>query len=255
MKIALSIAGFDPSCGAGVQADIKTFSSLGIYGVSVLTAITIQNTQEVERVYGVSAEIVRRQIECILKDFSILGVKIGMLYTPENIKVVSDILKEYSLRNIVLDPVVMSSSGTSLLLDGGLEEMKERLLPMVDLITPNLREASLLSGEDVKDIGQMEWAARKISRLGVRMVVVTGGHIGGRDVPDVFFDGRRCHRLFSSRIEGRDPHGTGCAYSSSIVALRCRGMGWLDAVARAKDFVARAISKSFKPGQGAFVLC
>ncbi len=254
MKIALSIAGLDPSAGAGILADIKTFSSLGIYGTSVITAITIQNTKGVEGIWPVPSMVLRQELECLLRDFSFSGVKLGMLYTPENVEVVSEVIKEYNLPNIVLDPIIASSSGRALLKEDALDKIKEKLLPLVDVITPNLLEASVLWGKEIRDIVDMERAAQSIYEFGVKGVVITGGHLKGKEVMDVFFDGVKCHR-FSSVREERDPHGTGCVFSSALLALRCREVQWLEAIERAKSFVCRAISKSFKPAQGAFVLC
>ncbi len=255
MRAALSIAGFDPCAGAGVLADIKTFFSLGVYGISVASSMTIQNTCGVYGVYPLSPLLIKEQLTCLLRDLSICGVKVGMLYGKEQVEAVVEVIRGFALEGVVVDPVFYSSSGVELLTREALEIMKKELLPLAEVVTPNLKEASILLDKEIRDISEMRIAAREIYNLGCKRVLIKGGHLLDNNATDIYFDGNYYREISMPRILNRDPHGTGCMYSSAIVAYWCKGEDWIDAIFRAKEFVHNAILRSFKPGQGAFILC
>jgi len=252
---ALSIAGSDPSGGAGVQADLRTFTAIGVFGMAVVTALTAQNTSGIRSVDPVGSAIVCRQLDAVLEDVRPDAVKIGMLSSSENAHAVADVLSERETGPIVLDPVIRASSGTSLLSDEGiLAGLFDRLLPMASLVTPNLEEASLLTGDRVSTLEDMERAARVIHRQGSRHVLVTGGHLAGERTVDVFFDGSRIRHLAESRIPGPSPHGTGCVLSSAIAAHLALGESVESATEHGVAFVRMAIRRAGAIGSGSPVL-
>ena len=246
---ALTIAGSDPSGGAGIQADLKTFSSLGVYGMSVVAALTAQNTQGVRDVMHVPADFVGLQLDAVLTDIPPGAVKTGMLGTAAVVDIVSHKIRRHGVTHLVVDPVMVSSSGVHLLEHSGEDMLKRALLPLALLVTPNLSEASVLTGIEVKDLQGMEEAARRLHRMGARNVLIKGGHLEG-DAVDVFFDGSRIQKLSSPRASTRDLHGTGCVLSAAITAWLASGVPLYDAVERAKRYVTEAIENSLRLGKG-----
>jgi hydroxymethylpyrimidine/phosphomethylpyrimidine kinase len=248
MKTALTIAGSDPTGGAGLQADLRVFRAFGVHGLSAPSALTAQNTTGVRDILPVEGDFFLRQLETLLEDIRPDAVKTGMLYSMRVAEIVSDAIKKYSLRNLVLDPVTVSSTGRSLVEDGVLDVIRQRLFPLSRVITPNIYEASLYSGVNIEGIKDMEEAAAKLRGMGAEVVIITGGHLEGITV-DLYSDGSGFRRMESEKIEG-DYHGTGCAFSSAIAALLATGHIPLDAAKKAKDFVQNAIRKAYHPGRG-----
>jgi len=246
---ALSIAGSDPSGGAGIQADLKTFAKLDVYGMSVVTALTAQNTQGIRDVFAVPGEFVGLQLDAVFADVSPEAVKTGMLGTAAVVDVVAQRIRKNGVRRLVVDPVLVSSSGTHLLEHAGEDLLKRVLLPLAFLLTPNLAEASVLTGIEVKNPETMQEAARRLHRMGARNVLVKGGHLEG-DAIDVFYDGVEMECLSSKRISTSDLHGTGCVLSSAITANLARGLALREAVVQAKEFVTAAIRNSLRLGKG-----
>ncbi len=251
-SIALTIAGSDPSGGAGLQADLKVFKMLGVHGLSAAAALTAQNTKAVTGLSAVGADFLRQQIESLLSDMTPHALKTGMLFSAENIRVVAESVKAHSLQNLVVDPVSISSSGTSLLEEGGLDLLKDLLFPLAAVITPNIYEASVLSGLPVENLEQMEEAAQKLRQMGPQAVIVTGGHLEDEAV-DIFHDGKVTIRLEGKKLPGTF-HGTGCVFSSALAAHLARGETVERASLEAKRFVEEAIAGVFYPGGGMGVL-
>lgn len=249
MPTALTIAGSDSGAGAGIQADLKTFSALGVYGTTVITAITAQNTLGVQAVEVVAPEMVRKQLEAVLADMGADAVKIGMLGSAGNIGIIAGMLRHYQARNIVLDPVLASTSGVSLLPREALHDLVETLLPVAHLVTPNLSEAELLTGTPVAGVADMKRAAIKLHQMGSGMVLLKGGHLTGAPV-DVFYNGADFHLLEGERIATANTHGTGCTLSSAIAACLAKGLDPLSAVRAAKEYISAAIRHSLKIGKG-----
>jgi hydroxymethylpyrimidine/phosphomethylpyrimidine kinase len=246
---ALSIAGSDPSGGAGIQADLKTFASLNVYGMGVIAALTAQNTQGVRDVMHVSADFVGLQLDAVMTDIVPAAVKTGMLGTAAVVDVVAHKIRRHGVTNLIVDPVMVSSSGTHLLEHTGEEMLKRTLLPLALIVTPNLAEASVLTGTDVRDTQTMEEAARRLHRMGARHVLVKGGHLEGKAV-DIFYDGSRIEKLSSPRIPTTNLHGTGCVLSAAMTAFVALGLPLYDAIVRAKDFVTEAIRTGLRLGKG-----
>jgi hydroxymethylpyrimidine/phosphomethylpyrimidine kinase len=245
----LTIAGSDPSGGAGIQADLKTFSALNVYGMAVIASLTAQNTTGVRGVMAVPADFVRSQLDAVLSDIPSGAVKTGMLGNADVVDAVAEKLREYGVSHVVVDPVMVSSSGTRLLEVAGVERLTRALLPLAELITPNLAEASVLAGIDVRNIAEMEEAARRIHQMGARNVLVKGGHLDGEAI-DVFFDGNTSVPLKSGRIPTQDLHGTGCVLSAAIAGNLALGHSLPESVALAKAFVTTAIRRSLRLGKG-----
>lgn len=246
----LTIAGLDPSGGAGIAADLNTIAAYRHHGAAVVTSITVQNTISVQAIYDLPSELVAQQVEAIHSDLGIQAVKIGMLGTAGTVSRVASLVESLKLPNVVLDPVFCSSSGTQLLGKKGIEVLCEKLLPLVSVVTPNMEEAAVLSGLRVTDIGSMKEAARKIQALGARYTVVTGGHLGSRAI-DVLYDGERFALFDAMRIPSPGTHGTGCTFSTAIACQLARGTPLADAVGGAKRYVSRAIRKAGRIGRGA----
>lgn len=248
----LTIAGSDCGGGAGIQADLKTFAANGCYGMSVITALTAQNTRGVFGIQPVPVDFVARQIDAVLSDLGSDAVKIGMLYSPELIETVALKLGEYGVAHVVLDPVMVAQSGDKLLQDEAIAALKSRLIPMAELITPNLPEAEVLLGHEVANWAEMEAAARALEELGCRNVLVKGGHLTGPNSDDCLHLGRerRTVRLAGERIDTRNNHGTGCTLSSAIAAHLAWGEDIESAVRHAKEYVAHAIRAGADYGLG-----
>lgn len=238
----LTIAGSDSGGGAGIQADLKTFSALGGYGMSVITALTAQNTVGVEAIYGVPADFVAKQIDAVVTDIGVDAVKIGMLANADIIEAVADRLKAHQLHPVVLDPVMTAKSGDRLLQESAIDALRTRLLPLASVITPNLPEASLLLGRAIHSRSEMEQAAHALQALGAKNVLVKGGHLNEAVSADCLLteSGER-HWLEAPRIATKNTHGTGCTLSSAIAAYLGKGLSVVDAVKLAKAYLTGAI--------------
>lgn len=259
MQTVLSIAGFDPSGGAGVLADIKTFAAFGCFGVAAITALTAQNTSGVYGVYHQAAEVVRAQLAPLVTDFPIAAVKLGMLPTQVIVEVVAEMIERHALPNVVVDPVLRSSSGYDLMDEAALATLRDRLLPHARVITPNLAEAARLAGMEVNDLESMKRAARRIHGLcrarannssAPCAVLVKGGHLPD-EATDVLDDGHEVQIFRAPKLVTRNTHGTGCTLSSAITALLARGVGVPEAVARAKAYLNAALRAAPNLGRGA----
>lgn len=250
MYKALTIAGSDSGGGAGIQADLKTFMAHGVYGASVITAITVQNTLGVRAFEALSPGLVAGQIEAVLDDIGADAIKTGMLASTEVVDVVVETLSRYEVSNLVVDPVMVAQSGDSLLAIEAVNAIRERLLPMALLITPNLPEAGVLLNRPVEQKQDMQDAARDLHALGPRFVLLKGGHLLG-DVVDVLYDGTSFHTFCSPRIPTPHTHGTGCTYASAITALLARGIPMEQSVSQAYNYVLEAIKYAQAIGRGA----
>lgn len=245
--IALTIAGSDSSGGAGIQADLKTFSALNAYGASVITALTAQNTQTVSSIHAVPIDFIRQQINTTCEDLDVCAVKIGMLGHPDVIKTVAEGIQANQLNNVILDPVMVSKSGDKLLLDEAVDALKTILLPIADLITPNLAEASVLTGlPQATNKQDMQTMADAILDLGAQAVMIKGGHLTGSDSGDLVTDGTHTHWLPAKRIHTQNTHGTGCTLSSAIAAGLANNLDLMVAVKQAKEYIGRAIASADK---------
>lgn len=243
--IALTIAGSDSGGGAGIQADLKTFSALGVFGTSVIAALTAQNTREVRAIHDVPADFIADQLNTVLDDIRIDAIKIGMLSRPETITTIASILRERELGNIVLDPVMVAKSGDKLLADESVDALRQELLPLATLITPNLPEAAvLLDSDEATDAEQMRVQAQQLLDLGPKAVLVKGGHLAessSTDSADLLFSAEKAQWLPAKRIATANTHGTGCTLSSAIAAGLARGLNVTDAVTEAKAYITAAI--------------
>ncbi len=246
--ILLSIAGFDPSCGAGTVADLKTFAAHGCYGVAAITSLTVQNTQGVEAVHNTPTAELRGQLDILVKDCDIAAVKIGMLGNRGNAVVVAEFLDAHKFAIVVHDPVMKSSSGTELLDAGGVKYLMAELLKRASVFTPNVPEAEALTGLEIKDLASMEVAARKLVEMGARAVIVKGGHMD-RAV-DVVFDGNEMVQLGGDTVKIESTHGTGCTFASALTAQLAAGRGLIEAATLAKAYVTKAIEKGYAVGKG-----
>ena len=251
--VALSIAGSDSGAGAGIQADLKTFSALGVYGCTAITAITAQNTREVTSIFGLPDEIIRKQIRSIMSDIPPDAIKIGMVHSKEIVQSIYDSLMPTKIP-IVLDPIFAAGSGSKLLLDNAFESFVSELVPIATLITPNLMEAEKLAGVKIKSEGDAIEAARKIKKLGVENVIIKGGHSNTNNVIDILLHGnKRVYKLANTRIAVKESHGSGCNFSASITALLARGFQIVDACKIANQYVHKSIGNALKLGKGLVV--
>ena len=246
--ILLSIAGFDPSCGAGTGADLKTFAAHGCYGVAAITSLTVQNTQGVETVHNTPSAELRAQLEALAKDCDIAAVKIGMLGNRGNAASVGEFLDAHRYPHVVLDPIMKSSSGTELLDSGGIKYLATELLKRATVITPNIPEAEVLTGLTIKDVPGMEAAARKLVEMGAHAVIVKGGHMERAN--DVLFDGKEVFQLVGDRAKEDTLHGTGCTFASAFTAQLAAGRPLFEAATLAKAYVTKAIEKGYAIGKG-----
>ena len=246
---ALTIAGSDSGGGAGIQADLKTFAALGVYGMSVVTALTAQNTREVLAVVEPPPEMVRAQIDAVMSDIDADAVKTGMLSSAEIVAEVAAGIERYDMQNVVVDPVMVAKSGDRLLREDAVDAVIEHLLPITFIVTPNIPEAEVLAGRTIRTDADMIEAARAIHARGARIVVVKGGHREG-DAVDIVFDGANVERLSSPRVETRNTHGTGCTFSAAIAARLAAGREALDAISDAKTYLYGALLNSYEVGAG-----
>jgi hydroxymethylpyrimidine/phosphomethylpyrimidine kinase len=249
VKIALTIAGSDPSGGAGIQADLKTFSRLRVYGMAVIAALTAQNTLGVTDVAEIAPDFLERQLDAVLSDITPDATKTGMLLTAPATEVVARKIHQYRIRNVVVDPVMVSTSGATLLSPEAVNTIRRVLLPLAHLVTPNLDEARVLTGKPIDNFEDMEEAALQIHGMGVSNVLIKGGHAEGSEITDLFFDGNDFAQLRCTRIEART-HGTGCVLSAAIAAHLALGRTTLEAVRLGKDFITEAIRNGLAIGRG-----
>lgn len=248
---ALTIAGSDSGGGAGIQADLKTFTALKVYGMSVITSLTAQNTTGVLEIQNLPPSFVSLQLKAVCQDIGVDAVKTGMLSRREIIEAVVEGIKKWKIPRLVVDPVLLSKSGEALLQEEAIEPLTKLLLPLSEIVTPNIPEAELLSGVTIKGKEGMKEAAKKIKDLGPSNVLVKGGHLkDSTSVLDLFWDGRSFGELVGERINTRNTHGTGCTYSAAITAYLARGEEILEAVRKAREFVRGAIRRSFPLGEG-----
>jgi hydroxymethylpyrimidine/phosphomethylpyrimidine kinase len=266
MRTVLTIAGSDPSGGAGIQADLKTLAALRLYGVSAITAVTVQSTKGVEDTASLSSDLVTAQIEAIAGDIAVHATKIGMLGTAAIVEAVVAAIEELELPLVVVDPVLVSTSGARLLDDEGVRALCVQLLPHARVVTPNIPEAEALSGLAIASADAVRDAARRIHKMGAAAVIITGGHaswrheerseVGGRgsEVVDLLFDGHAFHELRVARVDGPPVHGTGCTFASAVAAGLAVGLELPDAAARAQQYVAGAIAHPLAIGHGRAVL-
>ena len=245
LPIALTIAGSDSGGGAGIQADLKTFASLGVHGTSAITCITAQNPRRVLGIQACRPGIVRQQIEAVCAELPPAAVKTGMLYSAEIIRVVTVFFQRGKRPPLIVDPVMISTSGARLLKPAAIECLLNELLPLAELVTPNLPEAEVLVNRKLRSVEELRWAAKEIHRRFGCAALVKGGHLGSaKEAADIFFDGRNEWLLTAPFIKGVNTHGTGCTYSAAIAGYRARGCPLNQAVARAKDYVTQAIAQS-----------
>lgn len=249
IRRVLSIAGSDPSAGAGTQLDLKIFQRLGVYGMTVITAVTAQNTQGVQKIEKVAPRIIAAQIDSVVRDIGVDACKVGMLYSPTAVDVVAERIHRREIPQVVLDPMIAAKDGTRLMLNPGIRRMKRFLIPKALVVTPNVPEAEIFSGMSIVGLDDLKQAAAIIHAMGCRYVLVKGGHLEGEPV-DLLFDGESYLEFPGTRIEGTPVHGTGCALSSAITARIALGDSVPDAVKFAKDFVAGLIEGALKLGKG-----
>jgi hydroxymethylpyrimidine/phosphomethylpyrimidine kinase len=246
---ALTIAGSDSGAGAGIQADLKTFSALGVYGSTVITAITAQNTLGVTAVHEIPTEIIAAQLDAVMSDIGAQAAKTGMLSSAEIIQTVAEGVRRHGIEKLVVDPVMVAKSGDRLLREDAVEALRQILLPLALVVTPNAPEAEVLAGRAVRSETDMVEAARAIHALGPRYVVVKGGHLSG-DAVDILFDGRSVERFALPRVPTRHTHGTGCTFSAAIAAYLARGEEVPSAVWHAKQYLHEALRQAYPIGAG-----
>ena len=248
---ALSIAGSDSGGGAGIQADLKTFTAFRVFGMSVVTAITAQNTKTVLGIENISPRIVELQIDAVINDIGVDAVKIGMLSTREIVLSVSEKIAEHNIENVVLDPVMLTSSGDSLLEQDAKESLVNELLPKSYVLTPNIPEAEALADMKIRSVDDMKRASEIIKRLGPENVLIKGGHLdNASEALDILYDGKSFHEFKTKRFLTKNTHGTGCTYSAAICAGLAKGSSIMESVREAKNYIGMAIENSFDVGAG-----
>ncbi|MEQ7050990.1 bifunctional hydroxymethylpyrimidine kinase/phosphomethylpyrimidine kinase [Paenibacillaceae sp. P-4] len=248
---ALTIAGSDSGGGAGIQADIKTFQELNVFGMSAITAVTVQNTLGVHGVYPLAPEAVSEQMNVVVEDIGVDAVKTGMLFSAGIIETVANRIEAFGLNNVVVDPVMIAKGGAELLQQDAIEAMKNRLLPLALIVTPNIPEAEALAGMKIVSLQDRRDAAMRIAEYGAKMVVVKGGHAMTTELAvDLFYDGARFTLLEDRRITTKHTHGTGCTYSAAIAAELAKGAAPRDAVRTARHYIQAAIEESLGLGGG-----
>jgi hydroxymethylpyrimidine/phosphomethylpyrimidine kinase len=250
LPVALTIAGSDSGGGAGIQADLKTFAALGVHGTSALTAITAQNTLGVTEIMELPTVLVNAQIEAVMSDIGARAAKTGMLSSAEIIEVVVSAIKRFDITNLVVDPVMVAKGGARLLRDDAVDALRRLLLPLATVVTPNLPEAEVLLGRQIRTLDDRRQAARELVALGARAAVVKGGHTDEDLAIDHYFDGSDLVELQSPRIATTNTHGSGCVFSAAIAADLAKGSDSLAAVHLAKEFITGAIEASLEVGRG-----
>jgi hydroxymethylpyrimidine/phosphomethylpyrimidine kinase len=251
IRRALTIAGSDSGGGAGIQADLKTFMAYGVFGMSAITAITAQNTIGVQKIAELPLDIIEAQITSVITDIGVDAVKTGMLANPDIVELVAQSIRKYDLKNIVVDPVMVAKSGDSLLSDKAIETIKTRLLPLADVITPNLPEAEVLLRRKIDTLEDMEKAARDLHSSSSQTVVIKGGHLAqGNEMIDIVYDGRDTTKLRGVFIKTKNTHGTGCTFASAIAAGLAKGYEPKVAIRTAKLYISEAIRTALPLGKG-----
>ncbi len=250
IRKALTIAGSDSGGGAGIQADLKTFQELGVFGMSALTAVTAQNTLGVHGVYPMSTEAVEKQIDAAASDIGVDALKTGMLFSAEIIEAVARKIKEHSFTNVIVDPVMIAKGGASLLQEEATEALKTLLLPLALVVTPNIPEAEVISGMKIKSEEDKKKAARAIANLGVKNVLIKGGHDEGNKTIDLLYDGETFYTFTGERINTKHTHGTGCTFSAAMTASIAKGASVRTAAETAKQFIQAAIEDGIYLGGG-----
>ncbi len=246
---ALTIAGSDSGGGAGIQADLKTFTVRRVYGMSAITAITAQNTRGVEGIHPIPLDMIAKQIEMVIEDIGTDAVKTGMLGTPEIIQLVSEKLKYYQVPNVVVDPVMVAKGGAKLLQDEAVESLIKYLLPLATVVTPNIPEAEVITKKRIDNMEAMRTAAKEIIEMGAKAVIVKGGHLE-EEPTDLFFDGTEFMTFPGVRVQTRHTHGTGCTFAACITAELAKGVNLPEAIHTAKAFITAAITNELGLGQG-----
>ena len=246
---AMTIAGSDSGAGAGIQADLKTFAALGVYGTSVITAVTSQNTLRVTDLLELPTSLISSQIDAVMSDIGTDVVKTGMLSSSAIIETVARKLQELGLRELVVDPVMVAKGGDRLLQEEAVESLRSLLIPLAQVVTPNAPEAEVLTEREVKTLTDARAAARELVRMGARAAVVKGGHLEGA-ATDVLYDGEEFLEFTAQRIETTSTHGTGCTFASAIAAGLAKRFTLRDAVAQAKEYVTASIRSAFPMGRG-----
>ncbi len=249
MKSVLTIAGSDPSGGAGIQADLKTFHHFGVYGMAAVSLLTVQNTLGIKEVLEIHPDKIKAQILTVLEDIRPDAVKLGALGHGPAVLAVADALKNYS-GPVIADPVMLSKNGAPLLMKEAVEIYKQKLLPLAFLVTPNLAEAEALCGFEVQSLEQMERAAQAIAGMGAKNILVKGGHLAGNEAVDVLWDGKNFEVFSTAKLDAKHTHGVGCTLASAIAANLALGKGLSEAVEIAKDYVRLAIQNAPQLGKG-----
>ncbi len=249
MKTALTIAGSDCSGGAGIQADLKTMSALGVFGMSVIVSIVAENTSRVLSVEDVSPEMIAAQIDAVFEDIPVDAVKVGMLSTPDCMRAVAEKLMQYQPVHTVIDPVMYAKNGSPLMQEDSIDTLIQTIIPLATLLTPNIPEAEKISGRRIETIEDMKAAAKEIRKMGAKAVLVKGGHYIG-DASDILYDGTEYRTFVHRRIETKNTHGTGCTLSSAIASYLALGRPLEQAVEQAKEYVTGAIEHALELGKG-----
>lgn len=250
MKQVLTIAGSDSGGGAGIQADLKTMSANGVYGMSVITSITAQNTKGVTAIYDLPVGIIQQQLDAVFDDFDVAAVKTGMLSSAKIVEAVSRKLQQYKVGNLVVDPVMVAKSGHALLHSKAVEKIKTGLIPQALVVTPNVQEAERLSGLEIRTLAVARQAAKIIHKLGCKYVLIKGGHLLVERGTDLLYDGRFFNMYKSEFIDTPHTHGTGCTYASAITAQLAKGKSVVDAIQAAKLYITEAIRHGLAIGHG-----
>ncbi|OMP66186.1 bifunctional hydroxymethylpyrimidine kinase/phosphomethylpyrimidine kinase [Domibacillus epiphyticus] len=249
-KKAMTIAGSDSGGGAGIQADLKTFQELGVFGTSAITAVTAQNTLGVHGVYPMSADAVEKQIDAVIQDIGLDALKTGMLFSTEIIEAVASKIKEHNITNVIVDPVMIAKGGAPLLQEEAMGALKTSLLPLALVVTPNIPEAEAISGVTIKSVEDKEKAAKVIASFGVKNVLIKGGHDEGNKTIDLLYDGESFYTFTGQRIDTKDTHGTGCTFSAAMTAAIAKGGSVRVAAETAKQFIQAAIEDGINIGNG-----
>ncbi|KPK48291.1 MAG: phosphomethylpyrimidine kinase [Dehalococcoidia bacterium SM23_28_2] len=249
-RTVLTIAGSDSSGGAGIQADLKTFAALGVYGTCAITAVTAQDSRGVQAIHELPPELVAAQIDAVVGDMGVDAVKTGMLANAGIVRVVAERMRRHDLPNLVIDPVLVAKSGDRLLREEAVDVLRGELLPLCTVVTPNIPEAEALVGRRLETDADLQRAAQEIAALGARSVVITGGHASGPDAVDLLYDGKSIRRFSAPRLATRHGRGTGCTFASAITAWLAQGAAIDEAVARAKEYVTAALEHALALGKG-----
>ncbi len=250
-RTILTISGLDASCTSGTAADIKTFQTFRVYGAAAITSILVQNTQGIQAIHPVPMEILGQQVEAIATDMAVHGVKVGMVATAANAQMIATLLDAFQLaKTMVLDPMLHSAAGAPLLDDKAVEVVREKLLPMAYVVTPNVLEAQVLTGVAVADMNGAKEAAKALFDRGARNVVITGGHLEGTRAMDLWYDGARYHVFDALKVPTKNTLGIGCTFSAILAALLVKGLGLGEAIDKAKQYIAKAVQHPFQIGKG-----